>query len=304
MPSPPAHFPRHIAILLLALLASSFAGNHIAARIAFDNDTGLLLAILCRSGVTMLVLIGLVLWQRQPLGLPDGAWRWQLLLGLLIATQSLCLYTAVARIPVALALLINNTFPIMLALLTWLLGGPAPTRSAAGVMGLILIGLVLALDIPSRLVATESAGPEWALGIAAAFFAAFVFAVAIWVTDKKLAALRGSVRSMLTLIIVFSSMTLAGTADLVPGGMSMPANSTGWIALATLVVLYGAAFSLLFVTVPRLNMAKNAPVMNVEPIVSLLLGWLLLDQLLSGMQLVGGAVVLTGIVILALRRDR
>ncbi|MCF5219200.1 EamA/RhaT family transporter, partial [Pseudomonas syringae] len=32
--SAPALFPRHIAVLILALLACSFAGNHIAARIA------------------------------------------------------------------------------------------------------------------------------------------------------------------------------------------------------------------------------------------------------------------------------
>lgn len=300
--SSPALFPRYIAVALLALLASSFAGNHVAARIAFDNDTGLLLAILCRSGVAMVVLIGLVLWQRQPLDLPPGAWRWQLVLGLLIATQSLCLYTAVARIPVALALLINNTFPIMLALLTWALGGPAPTRNAVLVMSIILVGLVLALDIPTRLSGTEPMGSEWTLGIFAAFAAALVFAVALWITDKKLSTLRGSVRSMLTLIIVFSSMSLAGSADLVPGGMSTPSTSTGWIALAALVTLYGVAFTLLFVTVPRLNMAQNAPVMNVEPIVSLLLGWLLLGQVLNGMQLAGGAVVLTGIVILTLRK--
>lgn len=300
--SSPALFPRYVAVALLALLASSFAGNHVAARIAFDNDTGLLLAILCRSGVAMVVLIGLVLWQRQPLDLPPGAWRWQLVLGLLIATQSLCLYTAVARIPVALALLINNTFPIMLALLTWALGGSAPTRNAVFVMSLILVGLVLALDIPTRLSGTEPMGPEWTLGIIAAFAAALVFAVALWITDKKLSTLRGSVRSMLTLIIVFSSMSLAGSADLVPGGMSTPSSSTGWIALAALVTLYGVAFTMLFVTVPRLNMAQNAPVMNVEPIVSLLLGWLLLGQVLNGMQLAGGAVVLTGIVFLTLRK--
>ena len=70
--SAPALFPRHIAVLILALLACSFAGNHIAARIAFDHDTGLLLAILCRSGVTLLVLVSLVLLQRERLNLPPA----------------------------------------------------------------------------------------------------------------------------------------------------------------------------------------------------------------------------------------
>ncbi|TBU96348.1 EamA family transporter [Phytopseudomonas dryadis] len=301
--SSPALFPRHIAVLLLALLACSFAGNHIAARIAFDNDTGLLLAILCRSGVTMLVLLGIVLWQRQPLRMPSGGWRWQLLLGLLIATQSICLYSAVARIPVALALLIGNTFPIILALLTWALGGSAPSRRTLMLMGLILLGLVFALDLPARLGSSEAAGPQWLIGVSVSLLAACVFACALWITDHKLSNLRGSVRSMLTLMIVFASMAIAGSADLIPGGMNPPGNDSGWLALGALVLLYGVAFCLLFVTLPRLNMARNAPVMNMEPIATLLFGWLLLDQLLSGMQMLGGAIVLAGIVLLTYRKD-
>mgnify|MGYP006190501205 CR=1 FL=1 len=99
-------FPRHIAALILATLACSFAGNHIAARIAFDHDTGLLLAMLCRSGVTLLALAALVLWRRESLRMRRQTWGWQLMLGLLIAVQSFCIYSAVARIPVALALLV------------------------------------------------------------------------------------------------------------------------------------------------------------------------------------------------------
>ena len=295
-------FPRKLAVALLALLACSFAGNHIAARIAFDDDTGVLLAILCRSGITFLVLASLVLWRRQPLSLPTGARRWQLLLGLLIATQSLCLYSAVARIPVALALLVGNTFPMLLALLTWALGGARPTGRTVLFMGLILCGLVLALDVPAHLGSNGEANPHWLLGVSLAFCAACVFACALWITDHKLAAVRGPVRSLLTLLIVFASMLVAGASGVMPSGLALPASGSGWAALASLVVLYGVAFTLLFVCVPRLNMAQNAPVMNVEPIATLLLGWALLDQQLSGVQLLGGAVVVCGIVLLTYRR--
>ncbi|CAG8871106.1 hypothetical protein PS627_04286 [Pseudomonas fluorescens] len=298
-----ALFPRKLAVMLLALLACSFAGNHIAARIAFDDDTGVLLAILCRSGLTLLVLACVVLWQRQPLGMPAGSRRWQLLLGLLIATQSLCLYSAVARIPVALALLVGSTFPILLALLSWALGGARPTRRTLLLMGLILVGLILALDVPSRLADSGDANPHWTLGVGLAFCAACVFACALWITDHKLAGVRGPVRSLLTLLIVFASMLIAGAGGWVPAGLSLPSSSTGWIALASLVVLYGLAFTLLFVCVPRLNMAQNAPVMNIEPIATLMLGWALLDQRLSTLQLIGGAVVVCGIVLLTYRRS-
>lgn len=299
----PAPFPRKLAIALLALLACSFAGNHIAARFAFDDGTGVLLAILCRSGITLLVLAGLLAWQRQPLALPAGTLRWQLLLGLLIATQSLCLYSAVARIPVALALLVGNTFPMLLALLGWALGGPRPTGRSVLCMGLILCGLVLALDVPARLADSGEANPHWTLGVSLAFCAACAFACALWITDHKLAALRGPVRSLLTLVIVFSSMLLAGMSGVMPSGLSAPGSAGGWLALASLVVLYGIAFTLLFVCVPRLNMAQNAPVMNIEPIATMLLGWALLEQHLSGLQLLGGAVVVGGIVLLTWRKS-
>ena len=294
-----ALFPRHIAIFVIMGVACAFAANHVAARFAFDHGAGLLLAILCRSGATLLVLAGLVWWQRETLRLPPGTAGWQLLLGLLIAVQSLCLYSAVARIPVALALLISNTFPILLALITWLLGGPPPSKRTAAIMAVCLVGLVLVLDLPTRLAGVDGSDPRWWAGVAFAMVAATVFALGLWITDHKLKSLRGPVRSFMTMAIVVSSMGLAGAAGLVPGGMSWPEGTPGWVGLASLMLLYGVAFSVLFVTLPRLNMAENAPVMNIEPVASLLLGWGLLGQTLAPIQLVGGAVVLSAIVWLA-----
>ncbi|WP_404396328.1 DMT family transporter [Stutzerimonas chloritidismutans] len=297
-----ASFPRHIAVLILAALACSFAANHIAARIAFDHGTGLLLAMLFRAGVTLLALAALVFWRRESLRLSPATWRWQILLGLLIAVQSFCIYSAVARIPVALALLVVNLSPILLALLTWALGGPRPTRVALAIMGLILFGLVLVLDVPARLMSNEATDEQWTAGILFSLTAAAVFAVALWVTEHKLSSMAGSVRSMLTLIVVFTASALLGASDLIPGGLGLPNAAAGWIALACLVLLYGAAFSTLFICMPRLNIARNAPVMNMEPVAGMVLGWLILGQVLGAMQVVGGLIVVGGIVLLAYRR--
>ncbi|WP_332846645.1 EamA family transporter [Pseudomonas lactucae] len=302
-PPAPALFPRPIAVLILLCMGCAFAGNHVAARVAFDDGAGVLLAIVLRSGGTLLVLAGLVLWQRQSLRLPRGAWRWQVLLGLLIAAQSLCLYSAVARVPVALALLVANVFPILLALLTWALGGPRPTVRTAVLMGLILVGLVFVLDVPGRLSSDTSIGPQWLIGVGLALCAAFVFAGALWITDHKLSQVRGSVRSLLTIFIVFTSVNLAGLSGTLPGGLNPPATATGWLALATLMVLYGTAFIVLFMSVPRLDMPRNAPVMNIEPLATLLMGWVVLDQLLSVGQMIGGVIVVTGIVLLTYRKS-
>ncbi len=295
-------FPRHIAVLILAMLACSFAGNHIAARIAFDHDTGLLLAMLTRAGVTLVALAILVLWRGESLKLGRSTWGWQLLVGLLIAIQSFCVYSAVARIPVALALLVVNLSPILLAMLTWALGGAAPTRQALTIMGVILFGLVLVLDIPDRLASADAPDGEWLSGILFSLTAAAVFAVALWVTENRLSKIAGSVRSMLTLAVVFSASAILGSSGLVTGGLSLPNASLGWIALACLVLLYGAAFSTLFICMPRLNIARNAPVMNMEPVAGMILGWLILGQVLGALQVIGGLIVVGGIVALAYRR--
>ena len=132
--------------------------------------------------------------------------------------------------------------------------------------------------------------------------AAGVFAVALWITEHRLSSLAGSVRSMLTLAVVFSASSLLGASGLIPGGLSLPSASVGWIALDCLVLLYGAAFSALFICMPRLNIARNAPVMNMEPVAGMVLGWLILGQVLGALQVVGGLVVVSGIVALAYRR--
>ncbi|MNP50653.1 EamA-like transporter family protein [compost metagenome] len=54
--------------------------------------------------------------------------------------------------------------------------------------------------------------------------------------------------------------------------------------------------------VPRLDMPRNAPVMNIEPLATLLMGWVVLDQMLSAGQVLGGVIVVTGIVLLTYRK--
>ena len=74
----------------------------------------------------------------------------RIVIGLLLSIQSYCLYSAVALIPVALALLAFQTFPMVLALLSWISGGDSPSRRVRIAMPIALIGLALALDVAGR----------------------------------------------------------------------------------------------------------------------------------------------------------
>ncbi len=296
--------PQPVAIALLLTVGTLFASNHVSARMAFDDDVGLLLALLVRSAVALTLMLTLVVWQRHPLVLAPGQRRWQLLLGLLIAGQSLCLYSAVARVPVAVALLLVNTWPIFLALLTWVFGGGRPSARLVTVMAIILAGLVLVMDIPAWLANPGAMGPDWLTGVGFALTAALFFSVAVWTTENRLGGMPGAVRSAFTMAAVLALMAISGALGLVPGGLNPPASSQGWLGLALLATCYGLASTVLFVLIPRLNMARNAPVMNVEPVASLLLAYLVLGQVLAPIQLVGGAIVLGCIIWLGTAKIR
>ena len=84
--------------------------------------------------------------------------------------------------------------------------------------------------------------------------------------------------------------------------MAWPQDGTGWAAMAVLVLLYCGAFTTLFVSVLRLDMARNAPMMNIEPVATLFFAWAVLGQWLTPVQLVGTAVVVFGIVLLSRSR--
>jgi drug/metabolite transporter (DMT)-like permease len=300
-------FSRPAALSILLALGVCFGANHVAARIAFDNGVGVTTAILMRSGITALVLLAVVLWQRVALPQLRPRLHWVLCVGGLVALQSLCLYSAVARVPVVLALLVFNTMPLLYALLTWALGGPRPTSKALMCMGVILLGLAMALDVVARLQGQASTVTTATLliGVAFAFAAASTMACALWITEKRLTAVPGLLRSLWTMGLVFAAMlvlSLGGAAfntPLLPGGMAWPANAPGWWALAALVVCYGTAFSLWFMWMPRLDMARNGSALNIEPIAVLVMAWMLLGQSLSPLQLIGALVVVVGIILLA-----
>jgi drug/metabolite transporter (DMT)-like permease len=240
--------------------------------------------------------------QRKGLFLPVGTRPWQLLVGLLIAVQSLCLYSAVARIPVVVALLLMNTFPIQLALMTWALGGPRPTGRAVLIMAIILAGLVVVLDVPTWLSSPAAMGPDWLAGVGFGLGAAAAFSMALWVTEHRLSEVGSTLRSLLAMMTVLVAMLVAGGLGLVPGGMNLPASASGWAGLMALGLLYAVAFSTLFICVPRLDMARNAPAMNMEPVAALVMGYLVLGQMLCATQLIGGAMVMGGILLLGLSK--
>ena len=296
--------PRWAGLALIACVAVAFAANHVAARVAFEHGTSVVTAVVVRSAVTAIAVAALLRVTGTPWRLPARTRLQTVVVGLALLVQSVCLYASVARIPVALALLVFNAHPILLALASWATGGERPSRRAAIAMPAIFAGLVLALDAPAVLASGGRSLQDpvrFAAGVGFGVAAAAAFVVALLLTTRWLAGIDGRVRTLWALATV---ALVAGAGAAASGGYAWPRDATGWAGLAALTVLYGVAFTSMFVLLPRLGTVNTAPVMNLEPVASLALAWAILDQRIGPVQLAGAALVVGAIVWMGLGRPR
>ena len=287
--------------LTLLLIALMMGANHVAARTAFNHGVDVVTAVTFRSTVTAFV-VALIVWQQKvSLQLTVRHRKSLLLIGALIAVQSVCLYSAVARLPVALALLAFNTYPLLTAFWARVLYGHRPERVVLLAMPVMLVGLALALDVfgaASGLGAVEHWGQIGA-GVAFALAASATFGLALVITQHEAADVDGRLRTFTTMATV---AILASVVALTQSGIHLPNASAGWWGLGALTFLYGTAFTIMFTVLPKLGVVGNSAIMNVEPVFALVLAWALLGQSIAPMQLVGALVVVATVMWLGLRK--
>ena len=289
------------AFATLLLVALMMGANHVAARIAFNNGVDVATAVLFRSAITAIVVVFLLQLQGVRVTLTTRHRGFLPVIGLLIGLQSLCLYSSVARLPVALALLAFNTFPVWTALCAWVIYREPPSRPLLMAMPVILVGLALALDV---LGATSGlgAGAQWnriGAGVGFALAAAALFGLALVLTQHEAGTVDGRFRTATTMGI---AALVALATITVQGGWHLPQANPGWWGLAALTILYGTAFTIMFTILPRLGVVGNSAIMNVEPVFALALAWLILDQVIAPVQIGGALLVVGAVVTLGLRR--
>jgi drug/metabolite transporter (DMT)-like permease len=289
------------AFATLLLIAFMMGANHVAARTAFNHGVDVVTAVTCRSLITAGV-VALILWQQKvAIRFTPGSRRYLPLIGVLIAVQSVCLYSAVARLPVALALLAFNTYPLSTALWARVLYGHRPERVVLLAMPVLMAGLALALDVFGA-ASGLGAAQQWqqiGVGVAFALAASATFGLALVFTQHETSDVDGRLRTFTTMATVG---VLALVVALAQDGLHLPHASAGWWGLGLLTLLYGTAFTIMFTVLPKLGVVGNSAIMNVEPVFALVLAWAVLGQSIAPMQLAGALVVVATVLWLGLRK--
>ena len=209
-------------------------------------------------------------------------------------------FVAIDRLPVGIALLLEFTGPLMVAVWSQVVLRQRQPRQVWLALGLTLAGLALVaqvwhdagldpVGVAAGLAAAACLATFYLLGqrtiderdpISTSFWM-FVFAAAFWAVAQPWWSFDPDVLAHHT--------SLLGTFD----DVTVPV----WLPLAWVVVLGTLAPYALEVTALRhLSATTCGVVATIEPVVAAAAAWLWLDEVLSTTQVIGGAVVLVGVV--------
>ena len=217
-----------------------------------------------------------------------------------IAMTQFLYYVAIGRLPVGIALIFEFTAPVLIALYVWLVRREQVRGRLWVALVLSLAGLALIAEV------WRGGGSLDAVGVAAGLAAAVALAAYYLIAE------RGTVsRDPVTLTCWafvaaaafwavaapwwdFDATVLAERVPVALGSLQLPV----WVLVAWIVV--GGAilpFWLSIAALRHLSPTAAGLVATAEPVLASLVAWLWVSQVLSGWQVAGGLVVLTGIVL-------
>lgn len=277
----------------VVVTALFFGAGPTLAKLAFDGGTGVLTLQFARFVVASVGLWLLLAVTGRIAPIPRR--RLPLILALIVLSTgaSFGYMTSVRSIPVPVASLVFFTFPLMVGPLAHLLGDERLTWLRVLALAVGFAGIVLVLEG-----GMAHADP---VGIALAFGGGTCVAISFQVSRRLTVDIAPG---QLTATVASASAVLCTLLLVVHGEFDLPTTQRGWVGVLGNAVSYAVGLSCLFAAIKRLGVVRTAVTVNMEPVVSVALAAVVLGEALSGTQLAGGLVVLSGIALAQSRRAR
>lgn len=216
-----------------------------------------------------------------------------LLIGLMMALYQVCYFGAIAKVGVAISVLVTLCIaPIIVAVVSLCWFGEKLTPQLRLALGFALMGTVLLVGIPSN----QAIAPfNTLVGVLLALGSACGYSIVVLFSR----ALAGRYHPLQSLTIELS----AGSIILLPfalcNGFVVHYSTFGWGLLLYLGLLPTVVAYLLFLSGMRNTTATVASIATLlEPLISTLLAWLFFKEQLSFWGLLGGLLLLGAIVLL------
>jgi drug/metabolite transporter (DMT)-like permease len=209
------------------------------------------------------------------------------------SAQAGAYFTALRRLDASLLALILYTFPAIVTVAAIVLGRERADRRRIAALALASSGLVLVLAVPG----TGALDP---LGTALGLGAALIYSTYILTSERVVERVSPLLLSALVCTGAAVTLTFASAAggDLDPGAVSP--TGLGWL-LGIVVVSTVGAVSLFFAGLERVGPSAASILSTAEPVVTVVLAFLVFGESLGPLQLAGGALVVGAVFVLNVR---
>jgi drug/metabolite transporter (DMT)-like permease len=259
----------------------------VLTKIAYDDGTSVAGLLSVRFCLASLVLLALASWRGE--ALPRGRKAIELfLLGAVgYVLESACYFAALTRISAGLTALLLYAYPALVVLLTAFVTRRSPSRVAAVCVLVATVGTALTIG--------PVAGGQWT-GVLLGLAAAVSYATYIVVSARTVAG----VAPFATSAVVMAGAGLVYAGYALSTKAALPSSPSSWWAVLGVAFLGTVvAVSAFFWALELLGPADTAVISTFEPVVSVVAAALFLSESLTGVQVVGGALVLTAVAVLA-----
>jgi len=291
---------RNSGTFLCLASGASFGAMAIFGKLAYDGGAtpGTLLVVRFSLAAALFWLVVLATGAaREARAVP----RADVALGLALggcgyAIQAGCYFAALERIDASLLSLLLYTFPAIVALAAVALGRERLDTRRFAALALALGGVALVM-------AGAGPGSVDPVGAALALGAAFVYSAYILVSDRVAGRVSPYVLSAIVCTGAAASLVVATSllGALRPGQVSL--EGWAWLGCLTLVSTV-AAIGLFFAGLRRAGPTAASILATIEPVVTVLLAFLVFGETLGALGLVGGLLVLSAVFALHARLPR
>ena len=276
--------------LLCILSAAGFGAMAIFGKLAYEQGIAVGDLLLVRFALAAAALLVLAAATGALRGLSRRAVLVSLAMGAVgYATQSGLFFSALERMDASLLALILYTYPVLVCAAAVALGRERASARRVAALLVASAGATLVL-------AGAASGSFDALGAAMGFGAALAYTAYILVGDRVLAGV--PLLALAALVCTGAAGTFA-VAAVASGGpdVSFTAEGWGWIGAITLVSTVGAILTF-FAGLARVGPSTAAILSVFEPVVTVGLAAAAFGESLAVLQLAGGALVLTAVVVM------
>jgi drug/metabolite transporter (DMT)-like permease len=238
------------------------------------------------AGAVMVVVLSF----RRPVRPTRAQLLSALLVGLLLPGANAVVTVAEQKVPSSMAALLIASVPLWVILLRRSVGEPVPRAS----VGAVLVGFA---GVAILLRPGEQSGDATVVGLAACVFAALMWASGSFASPRLQLPRDGLVSTAWQMLLGGLVITVIGLA-LGEGGEVDPA---AFSTRSIVALLYLVAVGSWFAFTAYAWLLQNAPISRVatyayvNPVVAILLGWLILDEVVTPVTLIGAAVIVVSV---------